>query len=216
MSAFGRAVARGHDRVFAAVYDPFLAGVERAGLAEVRAELLASARGRTLEIGAGTGANLEHLPASVTTLTLVEPSDAMRARLTRRVAAQTGLPPTVVVPGDAADLGLPDASVDTLISTLVLCSVGDLATTLRELHRVLAPDGRLLLLEHVAGQGRTRRWQGAIDPVWRVVAQGCRLVRDTRGALEQAGFDTSEVTDWRLPGGGVTGPALLGIARRDA
>jgi hypothetical protein len=54
--------------------------------------------------------------------------------------------------------------------------------------------------------------QRAIDPVWRVVAQGCRLVRDTRAALEQAGFDTTEVADWRLPGGGITGPALLGTA----
>jgi len=213
MSAIGRAFARGHDRLFAAAYDPILAGVERAGLAAVRAELLAEARGRTLEIGAGTGANLAHLPPSVTELTLVEPSEGMRTRLTRRVASEADLPPTVVLPGDAARLPLPDASMDTVVSTLVLCSVADLPATLAELDRVLAPGGRLLLLEHVVGHGRTRRIQRAIDPVWRVVAQGCRLVRDTRGALEQAGFDTDEVADWRLPGGGVTGPALLGTAR---
>jgi hypothetical protein len=55
--------------------------------------------------------------------------------------------------------------------------------------------------------------QGIIDPAWRVLARGCRLVRDTRTALERAGFDTTEVHDWTLPGGGVTGPALLGTAR---
>jgi ubiquinone/menaquinone biosynthesis C-methylase UbiE len=213
MSAIGRVFARGHDRLFAAVYDPLLAGVERAGLAEARAELLAEARGRTLEIGAGTGANLAHIPTAVTALTLVEPSEGMRRRLTRRVAEEPHLPPTVVLRGDAARLPLADASMDTVVSTLVLCSVDDLGTTLAEIERVLAPDGRLLLLEHVAGHGRTRTIQRAIDPVWRVVAQGCRLVRDTRGTLEQAGFDTSEVADWRLPGGGVTGPALLGTAR---
>jgi len=213
MSAIGRAFARGHDRLFAAAYDPILAGVERAGLAEVRAELLGQARGRTLEIGAGTGANLAHIPAAVTGLTLIEPSDGMRARLIRRVAGEAHLPPTVVLPGDAARLPLADASIDTVVSTLVLCSVSDLPATLTEIDRVLAPGGRLLLLEHVAGHGRTERIQRAIDPVWRVVAQGCRLVRDTRGALERAGFDTTEVADWRLPGGGITGPALLGTAR---
>jgi len=213
MSLIGRTAARAYDRVFAAVYDPFLAGVERAGLGEVRAELLASARGNTLEIGAGTGANLIHLPPSVSALTLVEPSEGMRARLMRRVAAHPHLPPTVVTGGDAASLPVPDASVDTVVSTLVLCSVGDLEATLREIRRVLTPEGLLLLLEHVAGHGRARRVQGAIDPVWRVVAQGCRLTRDTRAELERAGFDTSAVADWRLPGGGVTGPALLGAAR---
>jgi ubiquinone/menaquinone biosynthesis C-methylase UbiE len=212
MSILGRPLARAYDRLFATVYDPFLAGVERAGLAEVRADLLSTAHGRTLEIGAGTGANLVHLPAGVDTLTLVEPSTGMRTRLTDRVARLAQLPPTVVVAGDAAALPVPDASIDTVVSTLVLCSVGDVDTTLVEVRRILAPGGRLLLLEHVAGQGGTGRWQRAIDPVWRRVAQGCRLTRDTRSALERAGFDTSEVADWRLPGGGVTGPALLGTA----
>lgn len=207
-----RFVSRAYDRMFAALYDPVLAGVERAGLAEVRADLLRGASGRTLEIGAGTGANLPHLPSSVSTLVLVEPSEGMRARLTERVATLPGLPPTTVLAGDAEAIALPDASVDTVVSTLVLCSVSDLDATLAELRRVLAPGGRVLLLEHVAGHGRTRRWQRAIDPAWRVVARGCRLVRDTRGALERAGFDTTGVTDWRLPGGGVTGPALLGTA----
>lgn len=212
MSAPLQYVSRAYDRVFAAVYDPVLAGVERAGLAEARAGLLRGASGRTLEIGAGTGANLAHLPASISTLMLVEPSGGMRARLTARIAALPGLPPTTVLAGDAETIALPDASVDTAVSTLVLCSVRDLEATLAELRRVLAPEGRLLLLEHVAGHGRTRFWQRAIDPAWRVVARGCRLVRDTRGALERAGFDTTGVVDWRLPGGGVTGPGLLGTA----
>jgi ubiquinone/menaquinone biosynthesis C-methylase UbiE len=213
MNAIRGAAARAYDRVFAAAYDPFLAGVERAGLAEARQELLAGASGRTLEIGAGTGANLIHLPAAVTELTLVEPSAGMRDRLIRQVAARPQLPATVVLPGDAAALPLPDGSMDTVVSTLVLCSVDDVAAALSEVRRVLAPGGRLLLLEHVVGHGRTRRLQRAIDPAWRMVARGCRLVRDTRVELVRAGFDTSEVADWRLPGGGVTGPALLGTAR---
>lgn len=211
-----RAVARGYDRVFARVYDPVLAGPERAGLGRAREGLLADASGRVLEIGAGTGANLPHLPRSgITSLVLVEPSGPMRGRLTRRVASLRDRLPedTRVVAGTAAALPADDGAVDTLVATLVLCSVPDLDAAVAELRRVVAPGGRLLLIEHVAGHGRTRRLQGLIDPAWRVAARGCRLVRDTRAALERGGFDTAEVQDWRLPGGGVTGPALLGVAR---
>jgi SAM-dependent methyltransferase len=210
---------RAYDRAFAAVYDRVLAGPERAGLGRAREGLLADARGRVLEIGAGTGANLSPLcmapSGTLSSLVLVEPSEPMRARLARRVSAlRDRLPDTTrIVAGSADALPVEDGSVDTLISTLVLCSVPDVDAAVAELRRVLAPDGRLLLLEHVAGDGRTRRLQGAIDPAWRVVARGCRLVRDTRAALERGGFDTSEVGPWRLPGGGVTGPAILGTAR---
>jgi len=215
MAASLAGLGRAYDRLFAAAYDPLLAGVERAGLGRARAGLLASARGRTLEIGAGTGANLRHLPSTVTDLTLVEPAAPMRARLTERVRERSPEAPSVVrvVAGDAAHLEFEDGSIDTLVATLVLCSVPDLDAAVRELRRVIAPDGTLLLLEHVAGRGRTRRVQGLIDPAWRVVARGCRLVRETRDALERGGFDTTDVRDWTLPGGGLTGPALLGTAR---
>jgi len=208
-------LGRAYDRLLAAAYDPLLAGVERAGLGRARAGLLAHAQGRTLEIGAGTGANLRYLPTTVTDLTLVEPAGPMRARLTARVQGQgaPALSPVRVVASDAAHLDVEDGSIDTLVSTLVLCSVPDLDAVVRELSRVIAPDGALLLLEHVAGHGRTRRLQGLIDPAWRVVARGCRLVRATRDALERGGFDTTDVQDWALPGGGPTRPALLGTAR---
>ena len=210
------AIGRGYDRIFARVYDPVLAGPERAGIGRARDGLLADATGRVLEIGAGTGANLPHLPRSgITSLLLVEPSAPMRDRLARRVRAEQAHLPvdTHIVDGSAAALPVADGTIDTVVSTLVLCSVPDIDAAVRELHRVLAPGGRLLLLEHVAGHGRTRRLQAVIDPGWRVVARGCRLVRDTRAALERGGFDTSDVEDWRMPGGGVTGPALLGTAR---
>jgi len=211
----GARIGRGYDRVFAAVYDRVLSGPERAGLGRARAELLSGTTGRTLEIGAGTGANLAHLPGTVTSLVLVEPSAPMRERLVRHVdGLRDRLPQdTRVVTGTAAAIPVADASIDTLISTLVLCSVPDPDAAVAELRRVLAPGGRLLLIEHVAGEGRTRRLQGAIDPVWRHIGRGCRLIRPTRVILERAGFETSDVSDWTLPGGGVTGPALLGRAR---
>jgi SAM-dependent methyltransferase len=209
------AVGHAYDRLFAAVYDRVLAGPERAGLAQQRERLLSGATGRVLEIGAGTGANLPHLPAGLARLVLVEPSAPMRARLVARVSEHSGPLPaeTRVVAGSAAALPAADGTVDTLIATLVLCSVPDLDEAVAELRRVVAPDGRLLVIEHVVGHGRTRQIQSVIDPAWRVVARGCRLVRDTRAALERGGFDTSDVVGWRLPGGGITGPALVGTAR---
>jgi SAM-dependent methyltransferase len=208
-------LGRLYDRLFAAAYDPILARVERAGLGRARADLLASATGRTLEIGAGTGANLPYLPSTVSEIVLIEPSAPMRSRLGSHVdRLREQLPDGLtVVAGSAAQLPVEDGSIDTLVSTLVLCSVPDLDAAARELRRVIAPGGTLLLMEHVAGHGRMRTAQGIIDPAWRVVARGCRLVRDTRAALERAGFDTTDVRDWSLPGGGVTGPALLGRAR---
>ncbi len=208
-------LGQAYDRMFAAAYDRVLSGPERAGLGRARALLLADADGRTLEVGAGTGANLEHLPRAVTSLVLVEPSEPMRRRLELRVdALRERLPDdTRVVDGSAAGLPVDDGSIDTLISTLVLCSVEDPDAAVAELRRVIAPGGRLLLIEHVAGEGRTQLLQRVIDPAWRHIGRGCRLIRPTREILERGGFDTSDVADWRLPGGGVTGPALLGTAR---
>ena len=209
------AASRVYDRLSAAVYDPILAGPEREGLGDARARLLADASGHAVEIGAGTGANLRHLPRGLRSLVLVEPSGPMRARLELAVDdVRAELPADVrIVDGTAAALPVAHGSVDTLISTLVLCSVPDPQAAVAELRRALAPDGRLLLIEHVAGHGRTRRLQRIIDPAWRIVGRGCRLVRDTRAELERGGFGTTHVDDWALPGGGITGPALLGTAR---
>jgi ubiquinone/menaquinone biosynthesis C-methylase UbiE len=133
--------------LFAAVYDRLTAGAEAAGLSKRREELLAAARGRVLEIGAGTGANLAFYPAAVQSLTLAEPERPMVKRLARRVAGQTRIASIVDAP--AEQLPFPDASFDTVVVTLVLCTVTDPARALGEIRRVLAPGGRLLFLEHV-------------------------------------------------------------------
>lgn len=208
------------DRAFAAVYDPVLANAERAGLGAKRRELLSPLRGHVVEIGAGTGANLPHLGAGLERLTLLEPTPEMAARLRARAAmvgpaAANGTRVEVLeAPAEALPVG--DGEADAVISTLVLCSVDDLDRSLAEIRRVLRPGGRLVLLEHVAANGRAHRVQRLLEPAWRVAARGCHLTRDTGAALAGAGFDTSDIKPWRLPAGGPTGAAIAGSARVDA
>src|SRR5690242_16890634 len=158
-------------KVFATFYDPTLWLGEVAGMRRRRAELLAQARGRTLELGAGTGLNLPHY--GDVELILLEPDPAMRARLARRTSAQ-------VLAAGAEDIPLDDGSVDTVVATLVLCTVDDPQATLAEIARVLKPDGQLLLIEHVRAHARRlARWQDRLETPWRHFAVGCRCNRST-------------------------------------
>jgi len=134
-------------RLYAFMYDRIGRGSEAAGLQRERVALLAHARGNTVEIGAGTGLNLDHYPPTVTHLTLVEPDRHMRKRLRQRVAQIR--PDAAVLDARAESLPLPDASVDTVVVTFVLCSVADQTAALAEITRVLRPGGQLLFLEHV-------------------------------------------------------------------
>ena len=140
---------RGH-RIFAALYDRLLSGTERAGLQDMRAELLAGARGRTLELGAGTGLNLAHYTDAVTELVLTEPDPHMARRLRSRLEDERPAPGRVeVIEAPAERLPFEDQSFDTVVSTLVLCSVESPGGAAAEITRVLKPEGRLLYLEHV-------------------------------------------------------------------
>src|SRR5271169_2081560 len=153
--------------LFATIYDPFMRGAEVACLAQWRADLLALAEGDVLEIGAGTGANLPLYPRGVRSLQLTEPDADMLARLRRRMSVA---PMRQVQAREAAVDALPfdDAAFDTVVSTLVLCSVPDVSRALSEVRRVLRPGGHLLFLEHVAAEDRPARlaWQRRLEPMW--------------------------------------------------
>ena len=201
------------DRLFAAGYDPVLARAERAGLTALRRELLAPLSGHVVELGAGTGANLGHHPADVTQLTLCEPVPAMLGRLERAVARRPDDDREVsVIAAPAEALPLADRSVDAVVSTLVLCTVGDLDRTLAEVARVLRPDGRLALLEHVHARASLARVQRALDPLWQVAARGCHLTRDPRAALAAAGWDVARIRGVSLPMPGPVRPGQVGWA----
>jgi len=185
-------------RLFAAVYDRMSAGAERAGLADMRAQALAPAQGATLELGAGTGANLEHYPEAVTELVLTEPSEHMAKRLRDKVAASGRAAEVVVAPAER--LPFPDERFDTVTATLVLCTADDPAAALREVARVLRPGGQLLFLEHVrADDPGLARWQDRLEGAWGYMAAGCHPNRDTLAAIEGAGFAVGGLEHGRFP-----------------
>jgi ubiquinone/menaquinone biosynthesis C-methylase UbiE len=202
-------------RLFAAIYDPFMRAAEEAGLAQWRANLLRSATGEVLEIGAGTGANIPHYPPRVRRLILAEPDPFMRARLEPR--ARLASLPTETVSATAEALPFPDATFDTVVSTLVLCSVPDLPRALAEMRRVLKPGGALLYIEHVAADDRPARlkWQRRIEPLWVHLAGNCHLTRRTGEEIRSAGFDveweTRESVRKAMP---IVRPSVRGLARR--
>jgi ubiquinone/menaquinone biosynthesis C-methylase UbiE len=187
-----------YGRIFARYYDRALARTEEAGLAARRGALLAGAAGRVLELGAGTGLNLAHYPAGLEQLVLTEPEAPMLERLRARAAA-LGMPTTVVA-APAERLPFADRSFDTVVSTLTLCTVGDLAAALREVRRVLAPGGRLLFLEHVrADDPRLARRQDLVRPLWVRVGHGCQCNRATLAAIVAAPLDVQAVEHGELP-----------------
>ncbi len=159
--------------------------LDAAGLGERRERLVARARGRVLEIGAGTGRNLPFY-RHVAEVVALEPDAAMTKRLQVRVD-QASVPVTVVQ-STVAHARLAPHSFDTIVCSLVLCSVEDVDATLRHVDDLLADGGQVLALEHVRGTGWRARMQDASTPVWRHVAAGCRANRDPIDALRRNGF----------------------------
>jgi ubiquinone/menaquinone biosynthesis C-methylase UbiE len=202
-------------RVFAAGYDKFMAGTEKAGLADHRKKLLAQARGRVLEIGGGTGANLPYYGAAVEELVITEPEEPMARRLERKLADYAT--PTRLVHAPAEQLPFEDASFDVVVSTLVLCTVADPARALAEIHRVLKPGGQLLFLEHVrSDDARLARWQDRLNGLQRRIGHGCNCNRRTLDNLEGAGFSIADVEHDRLPKAPpIVRPLIVGAAERN-
>jgi ubiquinone/menaquinone biosynthesis C-methylase UbiE len=184
-------------RFFAATYDRMSAKSEKAGLASHRQLLLAGASGRVLEIGGGTGANLQYYGRGVEALTLTEPEEPMLKRLQRR--ARDEAPKATVLRAPAEDLPFEDASFDTAVSTLVLCGVDDQPRALRELRRVLRPGGRLLFIEHVrSGDADEARFQDRMNGLNRFVV-GCDCNRSTLDSIRAAGFQVTVVQHTVMP-----------------
>jgi SAM-dependent methyltransferase len=200
-------------RIMALVYDPFLWMGEIAGMRRRRHALLAGARGRVVEIGAGTGLNIAHYPDGIADLVLNEPEPGMRRRLARRLERHAGVAQIADAPAER--LPLEDASVDTVVSTLVLCTVDDPERSLREIARVLRPDGQLLFIEHVRASSRfLAACQDLLLQPWRRFGGGCRCNRPTADLMRDCGFTVdADSAAWRgMPP--IVRPLIVGRATR--
>ena len=152
---------------------------------------------RIVELGAGVGANLAHLPEGATVVA-IEPSEAMHDALRRRAAEHRV--ELELIGGRAERLPLPDASVEEVICSLVLCTVEDPDATVAEVRRILRPGGRFRFVEHVAAPSWSpRRWlQHGLRRPWSWIFEGCDLCRDTGALVERSGFSTVDVRRGRL------------------
>jgi ubiquinone/menaquinone biosynthesis C-methylase UbiE len=181
-------------KIFARLYDRMLARTEAAGLSAYREALLGTATGDVLEIGAGTGANLLYYKAGVRSLTLTEPEKPMVGQLEKHIEERR--PDAKLLRAPAEDLPFNDDSFDTVVSTLVLCTVDDQPRAIRELRRVLRPDGRLLFIEHVrSDEDKLARLQDRMMPINRAIGHGCHCNRPTLQTIREAGFQVTELTN---------------------
>jgi ubiquinone/menaquinone biosynthesis C-methylase UbiE len=198
-------------RFFAAMYDGQMRRSEKAGLTDMRKALAAQAEGTVLEIGAGTGGNLDHYRPAATSLTLTEPDVYMFKRLERRARATA--PSALVLRAPAEDLPFEDGTFDTVVSTLVLCGVDDQPRAVREIRRVLRPGGRFLFIEHVrADDPSVAKKQDKMNRINRAVVC-CECNRPTVATIEAAGFEVAALEHTELPKApSFARPAILGAA----
>ncbi len=162
-------------------YDAFMSLTDRLGLKRWREWLTRGARGRTLEVGCGTGRNLALYPEGVR-LFACEPAGDALARARKRA------PTALLVRASAEALPFRPGAFETVVSSLVFCSVPDAKRGLGEVKRVLAPGGRLRMMEHVRADGLKGKWQDFYQPAWTKVAGGCHPNRNTERTVEECGF----------------------------
>ena len=196
----------------ARLYDPFLWFAEKTGFSRWRKRIVGQVSGSVLELGAGTGLNLDHYPEGLERLVLVEP-DVHKARILAGKADAKGIDAEIVrAPGEM--LPFEDDSFDTVVETLVLCTVADPEATAAEIRRVLKPGGQFLFMEHVrAEKPRLGRLQDRLEKPWMKLADGCHCNRRTVPMLEANGFDVDvTAAQDKFPMPPVARPIVSGIA----
>ena len=164
-----------------------------------RAALIPRARGRVLEIGIGSGLNLEHYDkAKLAALHGLDPAESM-SKLARTRMAKAGLDVELITLS-AEEIPVDDASYDTVVCTFTLCTIPDPIKALGEMRRVLKPGGELLFSEHgLAPDDSVARWQQRLNPIWRPIAGGCNMHRNIPALLREGGFATRELEQQYLP-----------------
>ena len=166
-----------------------------------RAKVVPKADGVVLELGCGSGTNFAMYDAGkVEKLYALEPAPGMIVKA-KRTAGELGIGKSIeFLETGAENIPLPDKSVDTAVITFVLCTIPDWAGALAETRRVLKPGGKILFTEHgLAPDEGISKWQRRVEPVWKSLAGGCHLTRDTLGLLREGGFRSDDAETMYLP-----------------
>jgi ubiquinone/menaquinone biosynthesis C-methylase UbiE len=168
--------------------------------ARVRADWVPHARGDVLEVGIGSGLNLPFYSAEVRRVYGVEPSAELQKMARKRMASQATKVEFLLQSAED-DLPLSDMSIDTVVMTWTLCSIPDPLKALRQMKRVLKPNGRLIFIEHGrAPDSRVAAWQDQLTPLWKRIGGGCHLNRKIDDLLVGADFTIDELRTTYLPG----------------
>jgi len=165
-----------------------------------RVACLKSAHGTVLEVGFGTGHNLPHYPRTVEKVVGVDPCGTS-AKLAQKRIAEAPFPVEVVT-SSGEDIAAPDRSFDSVVSTFSLCTIGDPVAALRQMRRVLKPNGRLFFLEHGRShEPSIQRWQDRLDGFQSFVFGGCTMTREIDRLLAEAGFVIDDLTRYYAKAG---------------
>jgi ubiquinone/menaquinone biosynthesis C-methylase UbiE len=168
-------------------------------LVPFRERVIGEAEGRVLEIGVGSGINLQFYRPPVREVLALEPAPRL-VTMARSACRVMGMPVSFLE-ASAEAIPLDQHSVDTIVTTWTLCSIPQAATALIEMRRVLRPGGKLLFVEHgLAPDDAVRRWQDRLTPAWRYISGGCHLNRPIRSLIEGAGFRIDRIETGYIPG----------------
>jgi len=181
--------------LFAAIYDPATALIERTLLRPHREYLVANLDGTVLDLGAGTGAMFPYFDSVATASTefhAIEPDSHMRRQAAEKANAQAT--PIRIESSPAEALPYDEESFDVVIASMVFCTIPDIESAVSEIARILKPGGELRFFEHVIDDG-WRAWvQSALAPLWKRLAGGCHLTRQTGSRLiADQSFDVVEI-----------------------
>jgi ubiquinone/menaquinone biosynthesis C-methylase UbiE len=179
-----------------------------------RAELLATVEGDVLEIGFGTGLNLDYYPTTVHSLTTVDVNPGVHHLAEKRLAKHRMPVRFELISGER--LPMADNSYDAVVSTWTLCSIPDVASALKEIRRVLKPDGRFFFVEHgLSPNAAVAKWQHRLTPLQKIIGDGCHLNRDTLKLIEQAGMTVQHYRQFDAEGLPAVGAFMtLGVAQK--
>lgn len=161
--------------------------------AQYRRKVLADVQGEVLEIGFGTGINLDYYPATVRRLVTVDNNPGVHKLAQQRIQRSPIPVEHQVLNGE--QLPMPDATFDSVVTTFTLCSIGKVERALAEIYRVLKPGGRYFFIEHgLSNESQIQRWQHRLTPIQKLLADGCHLNRNIRSLIAQQ-FDTLDINE---------------------